>query len=305
LVDAPISATKKNPKSGWPDRGDDKNKGEDMRTIFAVFMLISCGAHEQAKNNGLPSTDRDALRAAYNERVGALAGKGWISDDCDAMIWSAKAGVALELLFDPRSAEIERGKFWRRPTDNPCWTPVAGDTGAKTTWSRDMAVCGLLPWSLLHRDLELVSSHIDYGESHDWVMGEPLEDGRVLYSPGLAGMFYKARAKLGGAEHGAAAIPQVWTPGLIDFEAHLQACAALILVEIDSELPDEAWGAVQASVSRETNSVFYAYLDGRRTGDQGRTMQMLLAAEPPIADYHRKPTDALADWIFTSFLLLR
>lgn len=280
-----------------------------MNWLALILCVAACGVNAKPKDTKLEPTKKELVREAYVKRIESLKGVGWLTpDDCDGMIWSAKAGVAPELGFDPTLAEESPGRFLRRPKDKPCWTPEAGDLGAKTTWSRDMHVCGLLPWALLRRDRDLLERHIAYGEAHSWQMGDPLDDGRTVYSPGLIALTYQARRTLGGADHGAIYVPQLWQEGLVDYQAHLQACSAFLTLELDGSLPMEAWAVIEQNVSRETKSVFYRYLADRRYGDLTATADLILTQAEgllDLSDYHRKAEDALADWIFVAWLVLR
>jgi hypothetical protein len=271
-----------------------------MRLFFAIWLLVGCGVHDKPADKQ-PVTRLDELRLAYNSRVERLIGTGWLVQDCDGMLWSSQAGVAPELGFDPTLAEKEPGLFWRRPIDQPCWTPEQGDLGAKTTWSRDMFICGLLPWSVIRGRTDILDRHITYGEAHGWLMGEPMADMRALYSPSLIAMTYRAARRDIPAAH----VPNIWPQGLTDYQAHLAACAALVEVEVDGSLSDGGQQLIAEQAAREPLSPLYLYLHGLYTGSQQPVIDLLLSTQHPTPDYVRNEGQSEAAWIFGAWLVMR
>lgn len=188
-----------------------------MKHLLPTLLLVACASVESKDPE---PTDR---LSEVREKVDSLTVEllemedehGWIATGCDAMLWEGKAravigGGALQ------AAEREPGRYGRRP--DPCWD--GKDLGSPTTWSRDMGI-GLLYWAWRNKDLRALLDHEKYGRENSWVMGEPLADGRAVYTPNMIGTLYEVIHVLGGPSNTNRHWPNSYSSGLSDFEAHL------------------------------------------------------------------------------------
>jgi hypothetical protein len=176
------------------------------RLIFlATLALTACG-HQDDNAEQVPKGDDriDDLRTAYvsalEEARGLLDANGWlVYDDCDGFLWTSKyAAVTGAERPNFAAAEYlpdEPGRFARRPLSQPC--EITNDRGS--SWSRDMGL-GLITYVVRSGDLALAQRHEAYGRAHQWQMGEPLGDGRAVYSPALVGLLYQTIFTLGGPD---------------------------------------------------------------------------------------------------------
>lgn len=203
-----------------------------MRMIIAclLLVLVGCGKEKKKPKSGEDSR-RDQIVSLFNKNLDLAEeirdpDTGWLTRDCDAMIWTGKYAAVLPSgrgAVDILAAEFpgSPGRFGRRPTPN-CWNPIDGDVGSKTTWSRDMFIAGLLPWAWKKKEVAPLQRHEEYGRANTWKMGEPLDDGRTLYTPSLVGILYQAIFELGGSDNTNRHWPSIYSSGLDDFQAHLQ-----------------------------------------------------------------------------------
>lgn len=222
---------------------------------LVILATFSCSTKKKDPLEPAPNDKVPALKALYLERTKEAEGlrdkaNGWLTPlDCDGWQVTGKyAASPLVMSVDFTAAEYptEPGRFHRRPLSLPCWTPEGGDTGSKTTWSRDMGLgVAVYAWSV--RDRALLERHIAYGKTHPakweglpaWKMGEPLADGRAIYSPALIGLLYQVLHALGGEDNPDRAWPNYYTKGLRDYQAHLQALDILVRGEVSEARKEE------------------------------------------------------------------
>jgi hypothetical protein len=142
--------------------------------------------------------------------------------------------------------EIETGKFNRRPMSKGLYI----DDERRCTWSRDMGL-GLDVYAYTEGDDGLIKDHVKYGSKHFWKMGDPLNDGRVLYTPQMIGLQYLVRyyftrtsADLTKAKY----YGETYPSGLDDYQAHLQMLQIFVRSEINTKtgqyelVPHETFG---------------------------------------------------------------
>lgn len=300
--------------------------------LLGCVFLTQCGCHPEGRRaEKEPAADArvDEVEAEY-DRLQAKAAvlddeaTGWIELDCDAMIWEGqRAAVSRTDSGTPLLAEYpnEPGRFNRRPA--PCWTSELGDVGSETTWSRDMAVAGLLPYAWLKRRLDVMERHRAYGRDHTvltlWRMGEPLSDGRVLYSPALSGVVAQVINALGG-DAPERQWDNTYTSGLHDFEGHLQVMD--IWLRGDISHATEQWddcpnknapaGSISETMFKRleehasdepTNPKFAAVL-GKYTGDMSPAISNLLNGGTGSYTRCGEPCDT-AERMFAAWVILR
>lgn len=260
----------------------------------------SAGAWNDPRATELHSAYQDALALASEKRDPVT---GWLTDDCDAMVWQGKyagsQGVEGALLELAEYAS-QPGRFRRR----------AG-ASCSTSWSRDMFVAGLLPYAYRTKNVQLLARHIEYGRKHGWVMGEPYRDGRVQYLPGTIGLLFSVSHKLGGPDDATRHVPNVYPAGLDDYQAHLQMNDIWLRGEANGGISDGMLERIVEHSNRETECPFYQFLrDVYTRGNLATTVGLLLKPETFKCEYVRcQPSDPylcrLAEWIFVADLTLR
>ena len=294
-----------------------------LSALLMVCFAASCGLIKRHSETPPESTDRlFELKQLYEERLSQAAAMrdtetGWLARwDCDAMIWSGQYASATGVSgVDILAAEFDgSGRFSRRPMP-PCWD--GSDQGSKTTWSRDMYLAGLLPWAWYTSQREVLERHARYGKENNWIMGEPLDDGRVVYTPSLIGITFKAIEALGG-EHDVNSIwPDVYPSGLVDYEAHLQAMSILLHGEIAAKMDGSALtldisNTMFERIIEHANNVpeepLYAFLAAKYDGKMTHVLDLLLDPSMPMGGFVRcsEPSQCrLAHWLFVASLTIR
>lgn len=309
-----------------------------MNYLLCIFLLglISC---TKDKDKQTPAADprTEALKSLYFEKLEEAyqvrdKDNGWLSrNDCDGMIWSGPyagsrgvADVNIEAAEYPKAT----GKFGRRPPPW-CWTKEGGDQGSKTEWSRDMFIAGLLPYAWLKERRDILERHAAYGKANNWQMGEPVADGRTLYTPGLISVLFKAIHAMGGPKDANSIWPNFFPSGLVDYEAHLQVMSIWIQGEIAERLGDsdaipqgpegdvtkpepgvslrvsnEMYLRLQEHAARQPSCALYQATYGMYSGDMGPALDSLLGSNS--CDYIRCSDDQcqLSEWIFAASLTL-
>jgi hypothetical protein len=252
--------------------------------MFVFFP--SCATHDTATDQ-MPSK-LDQLREWYSNQL-AIADSvkdktnGWLTpNNCDGMLWTGKYASSPGVDADMTAAEDkdEPGKFHRRPV--PCWNPEQGAVGSQTTWSRDMGM-GLMAWAYRKKQLEPLIRHSEYGKAHNWQMGEPLADGRVVYTPAVIGLLHQVIYSLGGPDDPNRIWGNIYPSGLDDYQAHLQmldiwlrgsigekssdadAIPANPATALTSGVSGTMYERIMEHAEREPKCLFYQFMKSRYT----------------------------------------
>jgi len=306
--------------------------------LISISISTSCGFSgfkKKKKSEPIANSRLEELKTIYGHNLAQALlltdkASGWITPtDCDGMIWSAKAGVNFCEVFKPEASEFEDspGRFGRRPPPR-CYDETTNkDNGSKTTWSRDMAVAGLFPYIFLCNSVGILSSHILFGETNNWVMGQPVTETRVIYTPNVLGLLYQMNFAMTGNNHPSRLWPAFYPNGLVDFEAHLQVMSIWLRGEIATKLnnPDDvpkpqAAGLELLQISglmfdrliehrdREPLNPFYQFTVALYSdGDYSKTIDLLLDPTMPMSGYVRceeLERCKLGEWLFVTKLVL-
>jgi hypothetical protein len=231
--------------------------------------------------------------------------RGWVILSCDAMLHQGKYAAvtgfgSLEIAEDPK----QPGRYYRRPYDLPCWKD-GQDLGSKTTWSRDMGV-GFIWWAYRNLDFVALGRHIEYGRKNLWVMGEPLADGRTIYTPNMIALLYAAYGSLVKQSYKETSIGGIYSSGLTDYEAHLTVLSILLRGEIDGYIWQRDLKIIEEQAERQPKAALYQSARAVYGGSLSAAVSACLNPEP--ADYiSRQEPDIchLIDVIFALDLLER
>lgn len=284
-----------------------------MMYLLLVLSLIACGGKEH-KPKPTQSDKTGELAAMYELKLSEIKAlqspAGWIEmGHCDAALWTGKLGAAHGVTIDFAAAEYpaQPGRFNRRP---PPFCEAGA--GSATSWSRDMGM-GLLAYSWKKAQLGLVERHAAYGKASFWKMGEPLGDGRVLYTPTMIGHLYQVIWALGGEDNAARAWPSVYPSGLDDFQAHLQMMDIWLRGEIAEkdrlslalDISNAMLDRAKEHAAREPACPFYQFLYGTYTGDLGPAVELLLSYDYDCQYFRDSEPEAKAgEWIFAASMTL-
>lgn len=207
-----------------------------MRLLAVALLLVGCNPfarHHEA--SGVLSDDLASLRTRYIEIKASyldLADQptGWLAvSDCDALLFNGlAAAVGLPVKLD--LAEKEPGKLYRRPGAD-CY--ASGESSS--TVSRDM-ITGALWGYWRTKNLAAAQRLANYGQSHDWIMGEPFPAAasRVVMSINDYGTLGRLIVALSNSkdQRDYFHVPMVYLPVAEDYEKHIQALSILLDGEI-------------------------------------------------------------------------
>lgn len=208
--------------------------------ILVVVFMCSCGQKHNKKDvpedKTLQLTKKYEL---YQRLFEAVSDKnGFIATEhCDSLMYSSLANPNINL----QAAEIEPGKWLRRPTDYPeCFS--SGES--KSNISRDGLV-GVIYRSLKNKDVAMLKRMWDYGQSHNWVMGQ---DGwqHSVFTPDYIALLAQALYKTSDGKYDY--IARVFTfpkmvPALPGYTSQLQA--------IYIKLKDELYNTYNGDIARK------------------------------------------------------
>jgi len=272
-----------------------------MKLILLTFLIISC------------SREKPKQQPTFDEKVQAVTEKledlkiqadhfvdenGWpVSESCDAMLWAGKYCTAFPDYVDITAAEID-GKFFRTPAKS-----CLDDFRSASTFSRDMSM-GLLSCLVAKKDLEAIERHIEYGETHSWVMGEgPLS--RTAYSPSLIGLWHKAARNL-GHDYNVVEVGNLYPSGLIDYQAHLQVMDIYLRHKLVGFITQPMINRLNEHGERKPNSVFYKTMQKLYLGELSEPINLCLDDHNIVGEYVRCDGEAceLVERIFACNLIL-
>lgn len=316
-----------------------------IRTLLFALALTACGHASNDEKTPAPNARVEDLRGLYGTYLGEAAElrnspSGWlVPDDCDGFLWTGEYAAvtgAEATNFGAAEYPDEPGRFARRPLTNPC--DPYGDRGS--SWSRDMGL-GLVAYALRMGNLPILTRHEGYGQAHQWQMGEPLGDGRAVYTPSMIGLVYQAIFALGGPDNLNRRWPDIYVAGLTDYQAHIQVLSIWARAELAERIaakgPEKNPGSdpapitdtgdkvapadlallgitdtqlarLQEHAAREPKNPFFQAELGVFTGDMTAAIDVLLDPEMPMGSYVRCSEFRrcqLAEWLFAADIVLR
>jgi hypothetical protein len=270
--------------------------------IFGLIIsAIACGSKKDKKPPE-PDTRIEQLTSLFNDKKIEAESirdphNAWIvPNDCDGMLWSGKY-ASVDCGVDIEAAEVEPGRFDRYPQMGTC----------RTSWSRDMGVAGLFVWAYKCNRRDVLERHAKYGKKNNWVMGEPVDDGRPIYTPQMIGLLYQIIFKMGGDNDPNRVWPHIYPSGLDGYQAHLQMMAIWHRANHEP-ISQTMYERIKEHYDRIPYNPFYAFMKGLYTGDMSTTIDLLLSPEMPMAGYVRcdEPHRCkLAEWLFVTDEVLK
>lgn len=303
-----------------------------MRKVLLAAIVTACcgtgGKHEPKEPIEIPS-DKVLLQQKFDSKVEDMKKEqdpvtGWVSKDCDAALYTGKLSCIKGLdNIDFSAAEYQEypGRINRRPPPY-----CAKGAGSDTTWSRDMGL-GAFLYFLCNADLDFAERHAQYGKNNYWKMGEPLDNGRVLYSPNMVGTLYQIIYYLDGEDDIQRAWPTAFPVGLTDYEAHLQITLIWLRAVITHPLgllpgtdySGASYGAaavtdhvtqamlerIKEHAIRETLCPFYQFMAAKYvTGDYSRLLKLLLSDSNQCEYYRDDKGTKETEWLWAAQLTL-
>lgn len=207
-----------------------------MRLLFILILLVGCGGKGHAPKPPLNAEDR--LKNQYDLYLSLIGGRqdqhGFINTNhCDSTLFSGLIGAA-GADVDMTAAEVEEGKWLRRPTS---YEECFGAGKSRSTISRD-GLLGVMWWAYVHDRLDVLERMYAYGEANSWVMGEGRYGGvDSVMLPAYISLLAQLIERMGGQPH---SVTSLFPESLADCEAyscHIQTLRILLRNNVgDKEL---------------------------------------------------------------------
>ena len=270
-----------------------------MRSTYFILLLLApllsdCARlrHKNPPVDPIETSGQEATlgdihdkRLVYQNVIDTLASvqHGWIATSCDALLFSSLYGATKDpgdASFDVDQAKGKSPGLWlRRPLDEGlCYdSSKTGPQPSASSISKDMLL-GLTYYAWRSKRVDIVKDIVSYGESHNWIMGEPSSEvGRVVLTPSLAGLVYQVLFKLSGIDHPGRHLPDVYPSGVTGYQAHLQVTSILLRGEVSDEtgISDEMLARLKEHAFVNPKNPYYAAALAVYTGDTRRAVDLL------------------------------
>lgn len=227
-------------------------------SLCLVFLcsLSSCSQKTDAK------LESETLENLYQAKLASISWEdGWpTKQDCDGTLWAGLAclsGVDVKLSL----AEHSPGHLERRP-ERSCYP-----ADSKSTISRDM-LTGYIGCAYKKKDLAALERLADYGEGHNWQMGEPASAvGDVYLDTNLQGILARFAMALGGRERANWRSEFVPVPVTPDYARHVQMIQIYLHGLEHGSITALAMEVLKNNVRSDEDDAFFQALKGRYTGD--------------------------------------
>lgn len=266
------------------------------RSILWAALLAATGCGYFEKHEAKPHNEETrSLERKHYEVYSEVEAQldvetGWPSiNDCDSALWagiSCQLGMRTEISF----AEYSPGEIHRRPY-RACYTDR--DEGSKTTISRDM-LTGYMGCLIYKKDLPALKRLASYGERHNWIMGKPeWYVSRVYLGTNLTGLLGRAIHKIsdGSDDRSYRNLPTAHLPVTEDYARHIQVQEILLQDSVDEiktvDINGNMLERLKDHASSSPEDPLFAAALGRFTGDQSRTMELLMRDEMYCPTYAR------------------
>lgn len=210
---------------------------------------------------------------------------------CDSLTFSAllaSVGVLVDVL-DAR----EGLKWYRRPSKD-CYEK--GESGSEC--SRD-GYLSVIIWAFYTNQAQILEDIATYGKEVDWYMCEWVNGKNVLspayFNPHMRMILLKAYKGLTGKDLDVGVASWGWTSGE-GYKARLFMDQVSLLLDIDGQIPGEAFEILKGHYLRNPNNPHYEFVYQKATSkDYSRTVNLLLGIWPE----GRLPnnTDFCDEWV--------
>jgi hypothetical protein len=256
-----------------------------MRFLPLILVIFACNKAAE------PSTDgrRAELQASFDSKMQEYKAKtsetyGWpSSNDCDGVLWAGIACYAgAEVNID--LAEYDSGRIERRPP------PSCYPDDSQSTISRDQ-LTGYMACRWRKNDTEALKRLADYGEAHNWIMGEP------GWKVDLVFMGQNLQAILGKMIGRYADLQITFAPLNRDFERHIQTWQLVLLGDL-GKLDFLQLDRVRQNVKYDSQDALFQATKGRYTGDMQDAVTLLLSPDYKCPSYVRGADNyCLVHWL--------
>jgi len=255
-----------------------------MKRLVLLTLLACSPSHkpEDPKSSGLVDKLKAKEAGWLLELKTNANALGWPdAHDCDQTLWAGEARAA-GAAIDLHLAEYNPGEIHRRPEAlGECYP-----TESASTISNDMLLGYLLgTWEA--RDADALIRLAQYGEVHNWVMGQPLSEPRVILSPTGQGLLGRAIEKLGGPKKSYSILPDPCLPVEADYERHLQVVGIYLDGRISGGISSICLDALNRQAKDAPLDALFQAARGIYDADEGSAISLLLNDQYQTPSYVR------------------
>ena len=236
-----------------------------MRNFILLTLLglfTACGHNKIHKDPVDPPAMEvlSEMRTLYLDLFNGQAdADGFIeTQECDSLMMTGLANPNANIT----AAEESSGKWLRRPVTYEKCAPE--NNNSASTISRDMLL-GLVYWAVINKDAPLLKRLYDYGEHHNWVMGEG-DITRTFMTPVHVATLAQALYVTSDGKYDYAIRQTRYAeagPAAPGFTSHLQAVGILIRYKVYGSLLDSELAALKAIDERDQTNPLFAVMNGR------------------------------------------
>lgn len=249
-----------------------------MKYLPLFLLITACGLFQKKHKPVDPPRQNprlEELRLRFEDKMRALAlasdvATGWPDvDDCDGTLWAGLALFAGEpTLLD--FAEYAPGEIHRRPKLE-CYPAESG-----STVSNDM-ILGYLIGRYSEKNLLALQRLADYGEAHNWRMGEG-DEFRTLLRPNGYGLLGRMIYNLSDSKDDRSyrKVPPIFTQVSADYERHLLIEGIEINGKVDGNIPTGEVELLEEMVKSEPRDHLAQSVLDVYSGDFSRSINGLL-----------------------------
>lgn len=274
--------------------------------LFMIpILLVSCGRKDKRPKDLYPSI---ALRIRYAEILTEAKEKfdhdtGWPSStDCDGTLWAGLAVVSGVGSVQIGRAEYSSGEIHRRPAPS-CWYD-GEDHGSRSTVSRDM-LTGYM-WAMwVKGDREALERLADYGERHQWKMGEPEADGRTRLTANGYGLIARMIKNLGGATKVYILAPSLFFSNGADYEKHLNLIGILQNGQVDGAISSHSKEVLRDLYNDSPNDALFCAAQALYISGDAAPCEALLLGDYSYPSYIRGDANyRYVHWLLAAKVLI-
>lgn len=261
------------------------------------LTLSSCG-REIKPASPIASEQIPALQQKYEKYLAIVSSHqdayGFIDTDaCDSLLFSALVGVS-ESIVNIEKARDSDGRWHRRPD---VYAECYPDSSASSI-SKDMLL-GLMIYIWEQKRLDLARDLFQYGEDHNWVMGEG-DPSRTNLSPGLQATLAELIFRMGGENHEAyRSIPAIFSGGQDGYQAHLEVLHINLRAELVNSITERDLTIVKKYYQKNPANGLFTFVYHKYTdGDQSETIAILMDEKLFPSDRAPSARDRGTEWLW-------
>jgi hypothetical protein len=233
-----------------------------MRYIFLLLLLVSCGKQGVKERSTPPLPSLDAVRELYSDQMLAVQDSNGYVDTgkCDSVLHTALLGAGGVAIKDINSARNKDGQWFRRPLNYP---ECLANGQSKSTFSRDMLL-GLMWYWYSIGEWKNAEEFYQYTSTRAFKFGDAdgsLEgNSRVIMTPDLLSLLAELIFKMGGPNHVLSrTLGTRQAPEVLGFEAHLQILSILMWGRLTGYYTTHEIVAIRAHIARKPENALFQY----------------------------------------------